>query len=452
MKAWVLAFCLLGVLAKTPEEWKSRTIYQIVTDRFARGNGDYSPCKNLKDYCGGTFKGIQKHLDYIQGMGFDAIWISPILPNTPGSYHGYAAVDFYGINPHFGTEQDFIDLVEACHKRDIWIMLDVVANHVGPVDNYSKINPFDRSEYYHPYCPIQNWNNETEVEWCWLFTLPDLSQEHPYVRRTLISWINWIVSKYKIDGLRVDTAMEVPKDFWVEFTKSSGVYAVGEVFNGDIHFVSKYQGPLSGVLNYPLYFTLKDLFAYDKDMYEARTFMESMKEFPDQKLLASFVDNHDNARFLNIQPNIKRFQNAIAWSLVTNNIPIVYYGDEQSFNGGNDPENREVLWPYLNNTDSTMYKFISEVVSYRKRHQIWNYPWIERYADHHFYCYSMGKAMAAFSNTDEDITREITYHPYEEGEVICDIFWKEDCITVTNGAVEVVLLKGETKLYEPKNP
>mmetsp|Transcript_1008 Transcript_1008/g.1000 ORF Transcript_1008/g.1000 Transcript_1008/m.1000 type:complete len:341 (-) Transcript_1008:24-1046(-) len=334
----------------------------------------------------------------------------------------------------------------------MYVMLDVVANHVGPVSpDFSVINPFNKSEYYHPYCQINNWNDQHEVEWCWLGTLPDLSQENQYVRNTLKSWINWIVNKYGFDGLRVDTAVEVPKDFWYEFQASAGVYAVGEAFNGDINYVSGYQGPLDAVLNYPLYFLLRNIFAYGGDMYQARDFMNNMKAFKDQTILGNFLDNHDNPRFLYQNGNINRFKNALAWSVATLGIPIVYYGDEQGFNGGYDPNDREVLWPYLKNTNSEMYQFVTKIVKYRKQMQLWNYPWIERYADHNFYCFSMGNAVMAFTNTDNSIQRSVTFNPYKEGDVICNIFWSGDCVTITNGALNVVLLNGEVKLYMPKS-
>lgn len=128
----ILGFATL-ILAHTPNEWRSRTIYQLLTDRFARTNGDTSPCSNLGNYCGGTFQGIINHLDYIKGMGFDAIWISPVVQNTPGGYHGYWAQNFFAISPEFGGADGLKALVNACHAKDIWVMVDVVANHVGPL-------------------------------------------------------------------------------------------------------------------------------------------------------------------------------------------------------------------------------------------------------------------------------------------------------------------------------
>jgi len=95
-----------------------------MTDRFANPESS-SACTQLDKYCGGTFKGIINKLDYIQGLGVNAILISPIPVNTPDGYHGYWAMDITKVNPHFGTEEDLKQLVSECHKRDIWVMLDV---------------------------------------------------------------------------------------------------------------------------------------------------------------------------------------------------------------------------------------------------------------------------------------------------------------------------------------
>ena len=157
----ILIFALFLIVigqisSKTKEEWKTRSIYQLLTDRFARSNGDTSGC-DLSNYCGGNFRGIINNLDYIQDMGFNAIWISPILENTANAYHGYHMKNLYNINPYFGTEQDLNDLVSECHKRDIWVMVDVVANHVGLVGtNYSQVYPFNDASHYHDYCVIGN--------------------------------------------------------------------------------------------------------------------------------------------------------------------------------------------------------------------------------------------------------------------------------------------------------
>ena len=147
----ILLLCVIVSfsLEKTKEEWKSRSIYQLLTDRFAVGDGSKPSC-DLSKYCGGNFKGIINNLDYIKGMGFDAIWISPVVENTEGSYHGYHMTKIYNINPNFGTAHELKQLVSACHDKGIWVMADVVANHVGPVGfDYSGIEPFNSSGHYH---------------------------------------------------------------------------------------------------------------------------------------------------------------------------------------------------------------------------------------------------------------------------------------------------------------
>ena len=162
--ALIFLICLTQIKTKTKDEWKTRQIYQIITDRFARTDDkDNKPCI-VKDniYCGGTFKGIQNHLDYIKDMGFNAIWISPVQANTKNNYHGYGATSLYKINPFFGTEAEFKELIKACQDKDIWMMVDVVANHMGPVGtDYSTIEPFNKPEHYHDYCLIEDKDFQT---------------------------------------------------------------------------------------------------------------------------------------------------------------------------------------------------------------------------------------------------------------------------------------------------
>jgi alpha-amylase len=134
-------------------EWKQRSVYQVLTDRFARSDGSTQVCTNLSNYCGGDYKGMINKLDYIKDMGFDAIWISPIVDNLDPGYHGYWARNWEQVNSHFGSEQDLIDLVNAAHDKGIWVMVDVVANHTAPIGtDYSQLYPFNQSYHFHNDC------------------------------------------------------------------------------------------------------------------------------------------------------------------------------------------------------------------------------------------------------------------------------------------------------------
>ena len=434
--AHILLFCLIiSISTKTKDQWKSRSIYQVLTDRFARTSGSGS-C-NLSKYCGGSYKGIQSKLDYIKGMGFDAIWISPIVENTAGSYHGYHLTNLYKLNTNFGTEDDLKNLITDCHKKDIWVMVDVVANHVGPVGtDFSKITPFNKAEHYHDWCDITDWSNQWQVENCRLCGLPDLKQENTWVTEKLLSWITDIVKKYNFDGIRIDTIMEVPKSFWDKFRKSAGVFQIGEAFDGRLDYVADYQNHLDSVFNYPLYYTIKSSFCGSFRNLEGY-FMNSRSHFPHPEYMATFVENHDNPRFLNQCNDVGKFTNAAIFSLLWEGIPVFYYGGEQYFKGGADPNNREPLWNNYN-TKSTLYGLLKITNTLRKNVKIWNYKIVQRYADENFYAFTRGNVLACFTNT-KSLKRTITYHEFKNGDKLCNVLYNGDCVTVTNGKIDIVM-------------
>lgn len=127
-------------------------------------------------------------------MDFDAIRISPVVSNTQDRYHGYWAQNHYDVNTNFGSGQDLINLANAMHAKGMYLMLDVVANHIGPIGTSltddllinSGIYPFN-SNYYYSFCDITNFNDQNSVESCWLTDLPNFAQEVPYVTQTFYS-------------------------------------------------------------------------------------------------------------------------------------------------------------------------------------------------------------------------------------------------------------------------
>ena len=449
----LLALALAApVFAGDAQAWRARSIYQVLTDRFARTDGSSSPCGDVHTYCGGTFKGLQDNLDYIKNMGFDAIWISPIVTNLAGGYHGYWATDLYTVNSNFGSAQDLKNLIEAAHQKDIWMMLDVVGNHVGPVNmDFSQITPFNDPSHYHTSCEITNFNNQGQVEYCRLAGLPDLNQDNTYVRSTLKTWVHDIVANYTFDGIRIDTIPEVHPDFWSEFVSSAGVYQVGEVFNGDYGYVGNYQNYIDATLNYPLHYQLLNQFGSRQSMYNFRTHYTNMDQhFKNQDVLGNFVDNHDNARYLNSFNDQRTFKSALAFAIASRGIPITYYGSEQAFNGGNDPYNREPLW-------TTKYKgtdivdFLTTLNKVRKTTKYYLQDQTERYVDNTFYAFTRGNVFFAFTNQpDQQQKRTITYHPYSEGQTLCNAFYPvHDCVKVVNGAFPADLDNGEVKVFVP---
>lgn len=442
----IICFVLIvDISLKTKEEWKSRAIYQIITDRFAVPKGQsFDEHCDLHRYCGGNYRGVTSKLDYIKELGFNAIWISPILKNLPQDYHGYAFIDLYNLNENFGTESDFVEFINEAHKRDIWIMVDVVANHVAPVGtDYRDVKPFNDPSHYHDYCNIEDkdWaENQWRVENCRLVNLPDLKQENEFVQNTLLNWIKDLIIKYNIDGIRIDTVPEVPKWFWKKFANSSGVFQIGEVFNGNISYVSGYQrDSLDSVLNYPLFFTMRDCFGNKGSFNQMETVLKNIQSsFTDVDALGVFLDNHDNSRFLSFNGNKNNFINGIVFSLLTTGIPILYYGDEQYFSGGNDPFNREIMFSKFNQ-ESDLYNIIKKIMNLRKDKLIWTRAQIQRYADHDFYAFTRGDVLACFTNKNYNINRSISYIEYPQGTKLCNVLDWNDCVYFRNGKIDVSL-------------
>ncbi|KAL4788290.1 glycoside hydrolase superfamily [Aspergillus varians] len=377
MRSAFLLSLAATALAATPAQWRSQSVYFLLTDRFARtDNSTTTECDtSVGRYCGGTWQGIINQLDYIQGMGFTAIWITPVTEQVENSshgdaYHGYWQQDIYALNSHLGTKDDLKALADALHERDMYLMVDVVANHMGydgaadSVD-YSVFNPFKSQDYFHLPCTIDNYDYQNQVEKCWLSTravsLPDVDTTQDRVKRIWYDWIGDLVSNYSIDGLRVDTVKHVQTDFWRDYNDAAGVYCVGEVFDGNPEFTCSYQDYMDGVLNYPIYYPLLRAFSSTSgninDLYDMINNVKST--CADSTLLGSFIENHDNPRFASYTNDTSQAKNVAAFVILSDGIPIIYAGQEQHYAGGTDPANREAVWLSGYNTTSELYQLIA---------------------------------------------------------------------------------------------
>lgn len=365
--------------AATPDQWAQRSIYQIITDRFAQPPGTSTAC-NISNYCGGTWSGIIDQLDYIQGMGFSAIQISPVVENLPQTtiygqaFHGYWGQNLYARNSHFGTDDDLKNLTAELHKRNMYLMVDIVANEMGynigdanmtattPID-YSVFNPFNKASDYKSFCPITDWGNMTQVVDCWLgFTgvaTPRIDTTNTDIQTTLQSWIQSLVGTFKFDGIRVDGAKQIETSFFQPFIKSAGVYSMAEVDDPSATFTCGYQNLTGGLENYPLYFAMKDAFTAGK-MSELVDMVKQMNtDCASPQYLATFIENQDNPRIASWTNDTALASNAIAYTILSDGIPKIYYGQEQHLAGMSAPENRQPLWPTKYDTTAPLYQLIA---------------------------------------------------------------------------------------------
>lgn len=464
--AFVAFLSVVVVLAfgASVDQWRNRTIYQLLTDRFARplnAPHPFGKCADLNGYCGGTFEGVEQQLDYIVALGFDALWISPIVANTPRGYHGYWMRDLFAINEHFGQLSDLQRLITAAHRKGVWVMLDVVANHVGPVGhNFSSVSPFNHSSYYHSCggcpsgCSMQNFTCFTrEIETCRLDDLPDLNQSVPFVRAELCKFASWVTRDLAFDGLRIDTTPEVDRAFWRAFVSAAGnPLALGEIFSDDVACVAAYQDVQGGALSYPLYMSLRNVFASGQSMTQlSDTFDQYSMSGMNLDALGTFLGNHDNARFLQQAgaQNVLALKAAAVFVLFVPGIPIWYYGDEALFSQSNE---RAPLWTtQFAPANLPLAPWLKLVVATRKSLAVWNEPFDILAADQSFFAFVRGDA-ALVLLTNQQAPGRLKRHvvtPFDEGTQLCNIFWPTaDCVTVgSNGALTVFLDNGESKVY-----
>ncbi|CAD0045401.1 unnamed protein product [Aureobasidium pullulans] len=417
-----------SALAASASDWRSKSIYQVLTDRTT------AKCNPVGKYCGGTYQGIIKQLDYIQNMGFTAIWISPITFQiqtwTP-----------YGEPWHGYWQQDL------------------------SVD-YSVFKPFDNVKYYHSYCNV-DYSNDTSIRDCWLgdsnVELVDLRTEDTSVAQEYQIWIEQLVSNYSIDGLRIDTVKHVDTDFWSGFGDAAGVFITGEITNGDPYGLCPYQNYMDSVLNYVMYYAATAAFSSTSgSMSGFVKQLNGMKsQCKDTTVLGSFSENHDQPRFASLTSDMSLAKNIIASTIMGDGIPIIYEGQEQHFSGAQDPYNREAVWLSGYNTDAPLYTFTASANQIRNHALYVDGDWLT-YQNWVIYSDSANVAMrkgydgyqtvTVLTNkgaSSSNYTLSVTNTGYVNGTEVVDVLSCEALTAGQSGTLTVPMSQGLPKIYYP---
>ncbi len=410
---------------------ESDIVYMILTDRFydsdSSNNGtlgkEYRPGQ-LKYTQGGDWKGIEQKLDYIKNLGVTAIWISPPSENEllsrdgeESGYHGYFTHDYNKADPHYGTKQDLVDLVAAAHAKGLKVILDVVPNHTADYfagnkstydsPDYQPAAPFNNPDWYHHYGDITNWNDENQVQNYDLGGLDDLNQDHPEARQAIKdAYKSWVVDT-KADGVRIDAARSLPKKFIQEFENYLGVPSFGEIFVGDVDYVSDFSNYEWGVLDFPLFFQAREVFAHDASFTNIKSVLDQDYKYKNVNHLINFIDNHDRDRFLCLaDDNYQKLRLALTFMFTVRGVPDIYYGTEQNCFGGGVPtewagiankENREMMPGF--SEDGITYKYIQRLSEIRK-----DYKCLQTGTQREMWCED---TIYAFSRRDDSNGQEI---------------------------------------------
>ena len=315
--------------------------------------------------------GIEQHLDYFSDLGVTALWFTPVLENnmTGGSYHGYATTDYYKVDPRFGTNEEYKQLIEKSHARGIKIVMDMIFNHCGVEHVWIKDMPskdwfnnpdhennfvqtsFKLTPHIDPY--TSQYDFEQMNDGWFVPSMPDLNQKNPHVYRYLVQNSFWWIEFANIDGIRMDTYPYADYDAMSNWMKElneeyPNYNTVGETWVTEPAYTAWWQkdSKLSAPKNSNLK-TVMDFSFFDKlniaKTEETETWFKGLDRiynnfvydflYPNPASVLAFFENHDTDRFLGEGDNLPMLKQASTLLLTTRRIPQLYYGTEVMMNG-----------------------------------------------------------------------------------------------------------------------
>lgn len=342
-------------------------LYLITPDRFANGDPGNDNHPEMREKSNRSFKGgrhggdiagIIKNLDYIKSTGFSAIWLNPVLENNQQeySYHGYSITDFYKVDPRFGSNDSYLDLVENCHEKGLKVIMDMIVNHCGSFHWWMNDLPdtdwinFDNKfvNTSHQRAVIQDihaseYDKKLFADGWFVETMPDLNQKNALLATYLIQNAIWWIEYAGIDGIRMDTYPYPDKDFMSDWTcavmnEYPNFNIVGEEWSENpaiiAHWLKNKVNPngytscLPGAMDFPLQSALgKSL--RNNNWYPLYETLSLDFLYPDASSLVVFPDNHDMSRFFTqVNENLDLFNLGLTYMLTTRGTPQIYYGTE----------------------------------------------------------------------------------------------------------------------------
>lgn len=374
-------------------DWDESVIYFMVTDRFFDGNESNNTASGAQTYGkdnaglyhGGDFAGITQKLDYLEDLGINTIWITPIVENIPGvtvtdtgkedvpynaAYHGYWASDFTKLNPTLGTEEEFQTLIDQAHNRGIRIMVDIVVNHAGyDTDFGDMIRSGD---------DIVSGSDQKDS----LSNLPDFRTEDPAVSAQLVKWQTQWVKDFGIDYFRVDTVKHVENDTWAELKNAltevdSDFKMIGEYAGGG--YASNGNTLGTGEMDSDLDFDFNDQATnfVKGNISSVESFLTSRNSgLNNTYMTGQFLGSHDEDGFKKkLLDGGMAEDAATAASMVAASLqitakgqPVIYYGEEIGLTGLNNypyQTNRyDFDWSIVSNDNKT-YQHYKKMLSIR---------------------------------------------------------------------------------------
>ena len=378
-------------LLDRPEWLDEAVVYQIFPERFNNGNDELDP-DNLKkwgelpkrdSFFGGDLQGIYEKLDYLEDLGVNTIYLTPIFESL--SNHKYNIDDYLKIDEHFGDEEIFEKLVNKAHDKDMKIILDAVFNHSGfnffAFEDLRKNGKDSKYKNWYIYdsLPLQTEipvNYETFARN--IPNLPKLNTANKEVQDYLLKVTEYWMKNFDIDGWRLDVADEVDPSFWRRFRKKvksldKDAYIIGEVWHSGMKWLQGNQ--FDAIMNYSFTEAVIDFIARDKigpSEFDNRLTINRMNYREDiANSLLNLLDSHDTPRILrHCNEDKNKMKLAVLIQMTYPGVPMILYGDELGLTGGDDPDSRRCM-PWNNDqADYNLRDFYKSLIKIRKNNEI----------------------------------------------------------------------------------
>ena len=377
----------------SPPSWAADAIiYNIFPDSFASGKEYISRQSTemevngeiVRGKLGGTIRGITENVTYIKELGFNAIYINPIF--TAGEYHKYDLLDYYHVDPCFGTNEEFREMVRLYHENGIKVIVDGVFNHCGwrffafnDVVEKGEVSRY-KDWFYHLEFPVVRPESEEIYPNYACFgyerMMPKLNTQNPEVMDYFCKVCQHWLKEYKIDGWRLDVASEINDDFWEEFHRAAkeinpDAILIGEVWETARHWLDGKK--FDSTMNYDFrkhcrrFFADRSIDAYEFDGRVTNMRMRYRKQTVYAQL--NLLDSHDVSRFLSLcGDDIKKYKLAVLFQMTFPGIPSVFYGDERGINGISEEEYRAPMcWE---KEKDELFLFFQKAIWLRRNHEV----------------------------------------------------------------------------------
>ena len=429
---------------KTSEDYlgfdSSDAIFLITPDRFANANSKNDEVEGLlqqgidrKDgYArhGGDLQGITEHLDYIDDLGYTAIWPTPVLINDmqKGSYHGYAMTDYYRVDPRFGTMEEYINLSQELKTRDMKLIMDQVANHCGLEHWWMKDLPFkdwvNLQENYEKNKDNWDWqttktsnhrrttnqdpyaskkDNQGMTDGWFVSGMPDLNQRNPFMANYIIQNSIWWIETLELGGIRQDTYPYPDKDFMSNWagaimTEYPNFSIVGEEWSYNPLLIGYWQeghenadgydSNLKSTMDFAMQKNIVDALnedeSWDKGLVKIYEGLANDFAYTSPKDIMVMPDNHDMSRiYTQLKGDATNTKMALSYLLMMPRIPQLYYGTEILMDDFDNPGDHGLIrtdfpggWQGdsvnaftgegLTSEQKSMQSFLKKVLNYRK--------------------------------------------------------------------------------------